>query len=187
MKDIVSSLVIPEVVLIKTPRHGDARGFFSETFQVERFTAAGIAGPFMQDNHAYTAAAGTVRGLHLQISPAAQGKLVRVPHGAIWDVAVDVRHGSPTYGRYAAARLSADNWHQLWIPPGFLHGYCTLEPHTDVIYKTTSVYAPEWERGVLWNDSSLAIPWPIDPGAALISDKDRALPLLASCPAWFTA
>ena len=122
-----------------------------------------------------------VRGLHLQIAPSAQGKLMRVVRGAIWDVAVDIRPGSPTYGRHAGVVLSAENWQQLWIPAGLLHGYCTLEPDTEVIYKVTAPWDRQAERGVIWNDPALAIPWPIAPGEAILSDKDRALPRLAEC------
>jgi dTDP-4-dehydrorhamnose 3,5-epimerase len=186
MNDFAAALAIPDIVLIKPQRHADARGFFSETFNAPRFAAAtGTNAPFVQDNHSFSAVAGTVRGLHLQMAPSAQGKLVRVTRGAIWDVAVDVRQGSPHYGHYAAAELSADNWHQLWIPPGFLHGFCTLKAETEVVYKTTALYDRDTERGVLWNDPSLAIPWPVDAATAVLSDKDRALPPLASCSGWF--
>jgi dTDP-4-dehydrorhamnose 3,5-epimerase len=183
---IAERLAIPEVILLAPARHGDARGFFSETWHHWRFAEIGIPGPFLQDNHAYSAAKGVLRGLHLQIAPNPQGKLVRVVRGSIWDVAVDVRHGSPTFGRHVGAVLSAENWQQLWIPVGFLHGYCTLEPHTEVIYKVTGEYDRSAERGVIWNDPDLALPWPISPSQVILSDKDRALPRLAECPAWFT-
>jgi dTDP-4-dehydrorhamnose 3,5-epimerase len=128
-----------------------------------------------------------VRGLHLQIDPNPQGKLVRAVRGAIFDVAVDVRHGSPTFGRHVSAVLSAENWSQLWVPPGFLHGYCTLEPDSEVIYKVTGPYDRAAERGVLWSDPALGIEWPVGLGEAILSDKDRVLPLLSECPAWFRA
>ena len=179
------ALDIPAVLLITPPRFGDARGFFSETFHAGRLAAAGIAGPFVQDNHSLSAAKGTVRGLHLQLAPHAQGKLVRVTRGAIWDVAVDVRHGSATFGRHVAAVLSAENWQQMWIPAGFLHGFCTLEPDTEVLYKVTAPYDRDSERGVHWCDPALDIPWPVADGAALLSDKDEVLPRLADCPVWF--
>ncbi len=182
----VESLAIPEVKLLTPPRYQDPRGFFSETFSVKREAASGIAGPFVQDNHSYSAPRGTIRGLHLQIAPSVQGKLVRCVRGAIWDVAVDVRHGSPTFGRHVAAVLSAENWSQLWVPGGFLHGFCTLEPDTEVIYKVTADYDRAAERGVIWNDPDLALPWPVAEEAAMLSDKDRVLPRLCDCPAWFS-
>jgi dTDP-4-dehydrorhamnose 3,5-epimerase len=177
---------IPDVLLITPRRFGDARGFVSETFRLSRLRAAGLDVSFVQDNHTYSAAAGTVRGLHAQAPPSVQGKLIRVTKGAIWDVAVDVRHGSPTFGRHVAAELSAENWRQLWIPPGFLHGLCTLEDETEIIYKMAcSEYDPATECGALWNDPALAIPWPVAPGSAILSEKDRVRPPLAACPAWF--
>jgi len=154
----VESLSIPDVKLIVPPKFGDSRGFFSETWNQARFADAGIAGPFIQDNHAMSAGKGVVRGLHLQIGPNAQGKLVRCIKGTIWDVAVDVRHGSPTFGQWTAAELSAENWAQLWVPTGFLHGYCTLTEETEVIYKVTAPYDRSAERGVMWNDPDLALP-----------------------------
>lgn len=180
-------LAIPDVLLITPAKYGDARGYFSETWVRGRFAEAGLAADFVQDNHAMSAQPGTVRGLHLQIPPSAQGKLVRVTRGAIWDVAVDVRGGSPTFGQHVAAEISAANWRQIWVPPGFLHGYVTLEPDTEVIYKVTGEYDRAAERGVHWDDPALAIPWPVNKDTALLSDKDRALPLLADCPVWFTA
>jgi dTDP-4-dehydrorhamnose 3,5-epimerase len=127
-----------------------------------------------------------VRGLHLQVPPSGQGKLVRVVRGAIWDVAVDVRHGSPSFGQWVAAELSADNWQQLWVPVGFLHGYCTLTEVTEVIYKVSGPYDRAAERGVIWNDPDLALPWPVAAGEAVLSEKDTRLPKLADCPVWFT-
>jgi dTDP-4-dehydrorhamnose 3,5-epimerase len=182
---IVESLAIPEVKLITPTRFQDARGFFSETWNQRRFAEVGIPGPFLQDNHALSTDRGVVRGLHLQIGPNAQGKLVRVVRGAIWDVAVDVRHGSPTYGRHAAAVLSAENWQQLWVPVGFLHGYCTIEPNTEVIYKVTGDYDKPAERGVIWDDPDLALPWPVRDGQVILSEKDMVLPRLVECPVWF--
>ncbi len=182
----VESLAIPEVKLVTPRKFGDARGFFSETWQQERFAAAEIPGPFVQDNHVFSTQRGVVRGLHLQVAPHAQGKLVRVLRGAIWDVTVDVRHGSPTYGKCAAAELSAENWHQLWVPVGFLHGYCTLTEITEVFYKVSGPYDPAAERGVIWNDPDLALPWPIASEDALLSDKDTMLPRLKDCPVWFS-
>ena len=182
----VERQAIPDVVLMTPPRFGDERGFFSETWNQQVFADHGIPGPFIQDNHASSARKGVLRGLHLQIAPHAPGKLVRVVRGAIWDVAVDVRHGSPSFGRHVVAVLSAANWQQIWVPPGFLHGYCTLEPDTEVIYKVTAPYDREAERGVAWNDPALAIPWPIAPADAVLSEKDQLLPPLAECPVWFS-
>ena len=182
----VEALAIPAVKLLTPRKFGDARGFFSETWQQERYAGAGIPGPFIQDNHALSTQRGVVRGLHLQVPPSAQGKLLRVVRGAVWDVAVDVRHGSPTFGKFVAAELSAENWQQIWVPAGFLHGYCTLTEVTEVIYKVSGPYDRAAERGVIWNDPNLALPWPVAPGAALLSDKDKVLPRFADCPVWFT-
>lgn len=181
----VERLAIPEVMLITPPRFGDARGFFSETYNAARFTAAGIPDVFVQDNHSMSAPNGVIRGLHCQIAPHVQGKLVRCVKGAIWDVAVDIRMGSPTYGQHVAAELSAENWQQLWVPGGFLHGFCTLLPDTEVIYKVTDVWNKDCERGVIWDDPDLALPWPVLPGAAVLSDKDAVLPKLADCDPWY--
>jgi len=181
----VERLAIPEVILLTPPRFGDARGFFSETYHQARWSEAGIAAVFVQDNHSASAAKGTVRGLHCQIAPNVQGKLVRCVRGAIWDVAVDVRAGSPTYGRHVGVILSAENWQQIWVPGGFLHGFCTLDPDTEVIYKTTAPYDRQAERGVIWNDPDLALPWPLRPEEAVLSDKDRTLPPLSLASGWF--
>ena len=181
----VERLAIPEVILIVPPRFGDARGFFSETYNARSFAAAGVTEAFVQDNQSLSARHGTVRGLHCQIAPSAQGKLVRVVKGAIWDVAVDIRHGSPTYGKFVSAVLSAENWAQLWVPGGFLHGFCTIEADTEVIYKVTAGYDRDAERGVLWNDPDLALPWPVRADEAVLSEKDARLPRLAACEPWF--
>jgi dTDP-4-dehydrorhamnose 3,5-epimerase len=181
----VEPLAIPDVLLLTPTRFGDQRGFFSETWNQRRFAEAGISGPFVQDNHATSGERGVVRGLHLQIGDNAQGKLVRVTRGAIWDVAVDVRHGSRSFGQWVGAEISAANWRQMWVPVGFLHGYCTLEPDTEVIYKVTADYDRPAERGVIWNDPALAIPWPVPANEVILSDKDTRLPRLAECPLWF--
>lgn len=181
----VERLAIPDVILLAPPRFADARGFFSETWNAVRCAEAGIAGPFVQDNHSFSRTTGTVRGLHCQIAPSVQGKLVRCVRGAIWDVAVDLRHGSPTYGQHVAAELSAENWYQLWIPGGFLHGFCTLVPDTEVIYKVTADYDRAAERGVVWDDPDLALPWPVASESVVLSDKDRVLPRLRDCDQWF--
>ncbi|MBV8400135.1 MAG: dTDP-4-dehydrorhamnose 3,5-epimerase [Acetobacteraceae bacterium] len=180
-------LAIPDVILITPDRFGDERGFFSETWHHARFADFGIPRHFVQDNHAYSAEKGVLRGLHLQIAPNPQGKLVRVVRGSIWDVVVDVRHGSPTFGQHVGTVLSAANWKQLWVPVGFLHGYCTLEGDTEVIYKVTGEYDRSAERGVIWNDPDLQVPWPISESEAILSEKDRRLPPLAGCPVWFRA
>ncbi|HQT47888.1 MAG TPA: dTDP-4-dehydrorhamnose 3,5-epimerase [Acidocella sp.] len=182
----IEALNIPEVLLITPPKFGDSRGFFSETWSSSKLAAHGFVQHFVQDNHSLSAQVGTIRGLHCQAAPSVQGKLVRVVKGAIWDVAVDIRHGSPTYGQYAAAILSAQNWAQLWIPGGFLHGFCTIEPDTEVIYKVTGEYDKAAERAVIWNDPTLALPWPVARGAALLSDKDKVAPMLAECAPWFS-
>ncbi len=180
-------LSIADVVLLTPPRFGDERGFFSETYNAAREAASGVTGQFVQDNQSLSRLRGTVRGLHCQLAPHAQGKLIRCTRGAIFDVAVDARLGSPSYGQHVSAMLSADNWSQLWVPPGFLHGFCTLEPDTEVIYKATGFFDRGSERGVAWNDPTLAIPWPIAPGEALLSDKDRVLPGFQAASGWFTA
>jgi dTDP-4-dehydrorhamnose 3,5-epimerase len=177
---------IPAVLRITPQKFGDNRGFFSETWSAPKLAAQGFAETFVQDNHSLSATPGTIRGLHCQVAPSIQGKLVRVIRGAIWDVAVDIRHGSPTYGKYVAAELSAENWQQLWIPGGFLHGFCTLTENTEVIYKVTADYDRAAERGVIWNDPDLALPWPVDPDKAILSDKDKILPKLADCDGWFS-
>ena len=177
----VERLAIPDVLLLTPARYGDGRGFFSETYSVRRFAEAGIGQVFVQDNHSLSAQVGVVRGLHCQIAPSVQGKLVRVVRGAIWDVVVDIRHGSPTYGRHVAAELNPANWSQLWVPGGFLHGFCTLAPDTEVIYKVTTPWDRAAERGVLWNDPELGLPWPIAADEAILSDKDSLLPRLAEC------
>lgn len=174
----VETLPIPDVKLLTPARFADARGFFSETWSERRYVALGIPGPFVQDNHALSIQAGTLRGLHMQIAPSVQGKLVHCVRGAIWDVAVDARPGSPTYGRHVAAELSAATGAQLWIPGGFLHGYVTLEPDTEVIYKVTADYDRAAERGVIWNDPDLALPWPVTADRAVLSEKDLLLPRL---------
>jgi dTDP-4-dehydrorhamnose 3,5-epimerase len=177
---------IPEVLLITPPKFGDSRGFFSEVWSAAKLAAQGFNEVFVQDNHSLSAQVGTVRGLHCQVAPSVQGKLVRVVKGAIWDVAVDIRRGSPTYGKHVASELSAGNWAQLWIPGGFLHGFCTLEPDTEVIYKVTADYDRAAERAVMWDDPDLALPWPVTSEAALLSEKDKSLPRLADCDHWFS-
>lgn len=164
-------------VMIVTPRRfGDDRGWFSETWSRRAFVAAGIGADFVQDNQSFSRPAGTVRGLHFQRPPQAQAKLVRVLRGAIRDVAVDIRRGSATFGRWVAVDLSAADGRQLFIPHGFLHGFATLEPETEVAYKCDAFYAPDCEGAVRWNDPDLAIDWGIDPATAVLSPKDAAAP-----------
>lgn len=181
----VRATAIEDVKLITPKRHGDARGFFSETYNARAFAAAGIDAAFVQDNHSLSAQKGVVRGLHFQIAPHVQGKLVRVVRGAILDVAVDIRAGSPTFGRHVAVELSAENWQQLWIPAGFAHGFCTLMSDTEVVYKVTGFYAPECDKGLAWDDPELGIDWPVDADAVTLSEKDRAHPRLTDLPAYF--
>jgi dTDP-4-dehydrorhamnose 3,5-epimerase len=178
----VTDTAIPAVKLIQPVRHADHRGFFSETYSVRALADAGIATAMVQDNQSLSRARGTVRGLHLQLPPMAQAKLVRVLRGAILDVAVDLRRGSPSFGRHVAMVLDAASGAQLFIPEGFAHGFCTLEPETEVFYKVSAPYAPALERGVRWNDPSLGIAWPACADATLMSARDRALPLLADQP-----
>ena len=175
-------LAIPEVILLTPQQFADSRGIFVETWNEQRYAALGIPGPFVQDNQSLSIKRGTVRGLHLQLAPNVQGKLVRCVRGSIWDVAVDVRPGSATFGQHVAAELPASNWCQLWIPGGFLHGFCTLEPDTEVAYKVTAPYDRGAERGVVWNDPTLALPWPVAAGEAVLSDKDLVMPKLSDYP-----
>lgn len=181
----VESLSIPEVKIISPKKHGDNRGFFSEIYNKTAFADAGIAIDFVQDNHAFSAEMGTVRGLHFQTPPFAQDKLVRVVRGAILDVAVDLRVGSPTYGRHVSAVISAAAWNQILVPIGFAHGLVTLEPNTEVLYKVSNAYSPEHDRGLLWDDPDLGIAWPVSGTAAILSAKDRSQPRLADLPAVF--
>ena len=177
----VERLAIPEVIRVVPDRVSDARGFFSETFSVPRFEEAGIALAFVQDNHSHSREAGTIRGLHCQVAPRVQGKLVRCVRGAILDVAVDARSGSPTFGRHVTVELSEENWAQLWVPPGFLHGFCTLLADTEVEYKVTDLYDRTAERGVRWDDPALGIEWPVTARDVRLSEKDRMLPGWAEC------
>ncbi len=181
----VVETAIPDVKIIKPKKHGDHRGFFSETFNKKDFAAAGIDLDFVQDNHSLSADKGTVRGLHFQLHPFAQDKLVRVSRGSILDVAVDIRRGSPTFGRHVSAVVSAAEWNQIFVPIGFAHGFVTLEPNTEVLYKTTEFYAPEHDRGILWSDPELGIDWGVDEEQAILSDNDRALPTLNEAPDLF--
>jgi dTDP-4-dehydrorhamnose 3,5-epimerase len=181
----VVSLDIPDVKIIRPKKFGDHRGFFSETYTKKTFEAAGLQYDFVQDNHSLSAEVGTVRGLHFQLPPFAQDKLVRVVRGAILDVAVDIRKGSPTFGRHVSAVISAAEWNQILVPIGFAHGFCTLEPDTEVIYKVTNYYSAEHDRGLLWNDPELGIDWPVSADKARLSDKDHKHPTFAQLGDWF--
>ena len=162
--------------LIKVRRFGDARGWFSESYSVRRFAEIGIHDTFVQDNQSFSAQQGTLRGLHFQAPPYAQAKLVRVAAGSIWDIAVDIRRGSPTYGGWVAASLTAEQGEQLYVPVGFAHGFVTLEPDTMVLYKASDFYAPEAEGALRWDDPELTIPWPLDGRMPQLSGKDAASP-----------
>ena len=170
---------LPEVLILTPKRFDDARGFFSETYNERLWQKLGIDLRFVQDNHSHSAQPGTVRGLHYQVPPHAQDKLVRVTRGAILDVAVDIRVGSPTFGRHVRTVISAAEWNQILVPAGFAHGYATLEPDTEVFYKTTDFYAPDLERAVRWNDPAIGIEWGLAQGQAVVSDRDAQAPLLA--------
>lgn len=161
-------------------KFGDDRGFFSETFKINTLRDAGIDLNFVQDNHSYSAAKGVVRGLHYQLPPFAQDKLVRVIRGAILDVAVDIRKSSPNFGKWLALEVSAEKWNQILVPKGFAHGFITLTDDTEVIYKVTDYYAPEHDRSIRFDDPSIGINWPIPASGVQLSDKDKNAPLLAN-------
>ena len=166
---------IPDVKILVPRKFGDDRGFFSETYNRHLMATLGFELEFIQDNHSLSRSAGVLRGLHFQHPPFAQDKLVRVVRGAVFDVAVDIRAGSPTFGQHVSALLSADNWCQLLVPAGFAHGFLTLEPDTEVIYKVTAAYSPEHDDGIAWDDPDLAIRWPLPVPSPTLSDKDRRL------------
>ena len=175
----VRRLAIPDVLEIRTARHGDERGFFSETFNKASWEEAGLALDFVQHNHSLSRSAGVLRGLHYQLPPVAQDKLVRVSRGAIFDVAVDIRRSSPTFGRWVAATLSADDWNQLLVPKGFAHGFLTLMPDTEVQYNVTAPYSPAHDRAIRYEDPAIGIDWPSAGLDLTLSPKDAAAPLLA--------
>ena len=174
----VISADVPEILIIEPDVYRDARGFFLETYHVDRYRAHGIEGPFVQDNHSRSLK-GTLRGLHLQVGRP-QGKLVRVISGEIYDVGVDVRRGSPTFGRWAGTTLSSENFRQCYIPPGFAHGFCVLSDVAEVEYKCTDLYEPSAEIGIAWNDAEVGVKWPIE--QPLLSDRDRRHPTLEEQP-----
>lgn len=176
---------IPAVKRVVPKRFGDARGWFSETFRTDALERAGITAVFVQDNQSFSAPKGTVRGLHFQVAPCPQAKLIRVIQGAILDVAVDLRGGSPTYGRHVAVTLDADGGEQIYIPHGFAHGFCTLTPDVMVAYKVDSYYSPAHDRALVWNDPAIGIDWPVAEAEAMLSDKDRRAPRLSELGAVF--
>jgi len=176
----IEPTALPGLLLITPRRHGDARGFFAESWSRARMAEHGIDIDFVQDNHSRSASAGTVRGLHFQAPPHAQAKLVRCGRGALRDVAVDIRRGSPTYGRWVAVELSFENARQLLVPAGFAHGFVTLRPDTEIVYKCSEYYAPETEGAIRWDDPEIGIDWGLpEGGAPVISDKDAAAPRLS--------
>lgn len=182
----ITPLALDGVLEIRPRRFDDERGFFSETWNYARWSEAGIRTQFVQDNHSLSRERGVLRGLHYQAPPLAQAKLVRVSRGAVFDVAVDIRAGSPTFGQWVSAVLSADAWNQLFIPEGFAHGFLTLQPDTEVQYKTSAPYSPEHDRAVRFDDPAIGIEWPIDGERLILSDRDREALLLAEVETGFT-
>lgn len=179
------SVSLPDIKVFAPEQRRDQRGVFAETWSRRGLAARGINMSLVQENHVVTNDPYTLRGLHFQVPPFAQGKLVRVIAGAIFDVAVDIRRGSPSFGLYASVLLSRSQWNQVWIPPGFAHGYLTLEPNTEVLYAVSESYAPDYERGIHWNDPALGIRWPLDGRTPKMSPRDHALPRLAQCEPFF--
>lgn len=174
----VRPLSLPGVYELLPKKFGDERGFFSETYAEGAMQAAGLPTQWVQDNHSYSASAGVLRGLHFQKEPMAQDKLVRVVRGRIFDVAVDIRVGSPDFGKWVSLDVSAESWNQIFLPKGFAHGFVTLEPNTEVVYKVTSPYAPEQDRCIKWDDPNIGIAWPLHGLTPVLSAKDEAaLPL----------
>jgi dTDP-4-dehydrorhamnose 3,5-epimerase len=164
----------------------DHRGWFSEVFNRERFAQAGVTPVFVQDNQSMSAEVGTLRGLHFQTGAHAQAKLVRVVRGRIFDAIVDIRHGSPTYGQWAGLELDAETGTQLFVPAGFAHGFVTLEPNTEILYKVDAYYEPSAEGGLLWNDAEVGIDWPLPPSGPVLNARDAAMPGLSELPQYFT-
>ena len=175
----IRALAIADVYEILPKKFGDERGFFSETYSDVAMKAAGLPTQWVQDNHSFSAAQGVLRGLHYQMEPRAQDKLVRVVKGRIFDVAVDIRAGSPTFGNWVSLEVSAEKWNQMFVPRGFAHGFVTLEPNTEVVYKVTNGYAPELDRCIRWDDPSIGVDWPLNGEAPQLSAKDAAASLFA--------
>ncbi len=182
---LVEDTAIPGIKIITPMKHGDARGFFSEVYKQSEWRVRGVDVEFVQENHSYSQPAGTLRGLHFQIAPSAQAKLIRVVRGSVLDVAVDIRRSSPTFGSHVAIELSAGNWRQLFVPVGFAHGFVTLEADTEVLYKVSALYTPEHERGLAWNDPDLKIDWPLTEHQLLLSSRDGNWPRLRDLPEAF--
>jgi dTDP-4-dehydrorhamnose 3,5-epimerase len=185
MKLDLELLSLRGVKLLRSTRISDPRGYFAETYVHRDFVAVNIEHSFIQDNEAMSRAAGTIRGLHFQVPPFAQTKLLRVVRGRILDVVVDLRRSSPTYGKHLTMELSEATGDQLLVPKGFAHGFCTLEPNSVVLYKVDNVYSPDHDRGVHWADASLGIKWPIAAADAVLSERDRGLPGFNNLPAYF--
>jgi dTDP-4-dehydrorhamnose 3,5-epimerase len=175
----IERLAIADVLAITPAKHGDERGFFSEVYRADTLSHLGVDAHFVQDNHAFSGPRGVLRGLHFQLAPSAQGKLVRCPRGSILDVVVDIRVGSPTFGQHVSLELSRANWRQIWVPPGFAHGYVTLEPDCEVAYKVTNYYDPAADRGLAWDDPALGIDWRLPAAELTIAAKDQRNPVLA--------
>ena len=181
----VEATALPDVKIIQPKKFGDHRGFFSETYSQKAFHEAGIDIVFVQDNHSLSAVVGTLRGLHFQSPPFAQDKLIRVPRGRILDIAVDIRASSPDFGKAVAVELSAENWLQVLVPAGFAHGFVTLEPDTEVLYKVSAPYAPDHDHGLAFDDPALGIDWGIPADRLSLSEKDRTHPCLVDLPRYF--
>jgi dTDP-4-dehydrorhamnose 3,5-epimerase len=181
----VETTAIPEIKIVRPKRHGDDRGFFSEWYNRQALAERGIAAAFIQDNLALSVQQGTVRGLHFQAPPFAQNKLVGCVRGAVLDIAVDIRRGSPSFGKHVAVELSAANGWQLYIPAGFAHGYCTLAENSVLLYKVDAGYSPQHDTGVLWQDPDIGIAWPVTAQSAHLSKKDTTLPRLKDLPPVF--
>lgn len=186
MSVVAEPLWVPGPLVLRPEKHIDARGFLSETYSRAAFAEKGLDIDFVQDNHVFSRTDGTVRGLHFQIPPFAQHKLIRVVRGRIFDVAVDIREGSTTYAQHVSVTISADDWNQLFIPVGFAHGFLALEPNTEVLYKVSKPYSPEHDKGLLWNDPALSIEWPDVDGQISLSERDGRQPLLADLPSYFS-
>ena len=179
----VRPLELDGLLEIRPRRFGDERGFFSEVWRDDWLDELGLGVRFVQDNHSYSKSRGVLRGLHFQSSPAAQDKLIRVARGSIFDVALDIRAGSPTFGRWAGVVLSAGEWNQLFIPKGFAHGFVTLDDETEVLYKVSDLYSPAHDRAIYFDDPAVGIAWPVDPASITVSEKDRTAPMLAEIDA----